>query len=58
VGVTGLHWHGQHLLPRNAQIAELAGFTVCAWRASVDPIPVMVPDHVCVFQVRTGASPR
>src|SRR3989442_1203370 len=25
VGVTGLHWHGQHLLPRNAQIAELAG---------------------------------
>src|SRR5256884_9688822 len=25
VGVTGLHWHRQHLLPRNAQIAELAG---------------------------------
>src|SRR2546428_11843215 len=25
VGVTGLHWHGQHLLPRHAQIAELAG---------------------------------
>src|SRR2546426_7341743 len=25
VGVTGLHWQGQHLLPRNTQIAELAG---------------------------------
>src|SRR6266566_3172118 len=23
VGVTGLHWHGKHLLPRKAQIAEL-----------------------------------
>src|SRR5881397_4002803 len=43
VGVTGLHWHGQHLLPRNAQIAELAG---------------MVPDHVlALFQVATGTVP-
>src|SRR5438477_529701 len=25
VGATGLHWHGQQLLPRNTQIAELAG---------------------------------
>src|SRR5437879_13797026 len=24
VGVTGLHWHGQHLLPRHAQIDDLA----------------------------------
>ncbi len=33
VGVTGLHWHGQHLLPRNAQIAELAkvGVTGLHW---------------------------
>src|SRR3989475_12079192 len=25
IGATGLHWHGQHLLPRNTQVAELAG---------------------------------
>src|ERR687888_355657 len=25
VGATGLLWHGQHLLPRNTQVAELAG---------------------------------
>src|SRR2546430_3587561 len=25
VGATGLHWHGQHLLQRNTQVAELAG---------------------------------
>ena len=23
IGATGLHWHGQHLLPRNSQVAEL-----------------------------------
>jgi len=23
IGATGLHWHGQHLLPRNTQVAEL-----------------------------------
>src|SRR5258707_9966274 len=25
IGATGLHWHGQHLLARNTQVAELAG---------------------------------
>src|SRR6266705_831041 len=25
IGATGLLWHGQHLLPRNTQVAELAG---------------------------------
>ncbi len=25
IGATGLHWHGQHLLPRNTQVAEIAG---------------------------------
>jgi len=24
IGATGLHWHGQHLLPRSSQVAELA----------------------------------
>src|SRR5260370_9805045 len=25
VGATGLHWQGQHLLPRNSPLSEIAG---------------------------------
>src|SRR5467141_1084706 len=58
VGVTGLHWHGQHLLPRNAQIAELAGLLYARGVRAVTINPGMVPDHVvAVFQVATGALP-
>src|SRR2546427_10075512 len=58
VGVTGLHWHGQHLLPRNAQIAELAGLLYARGVRAVTLNPGMVPDHVlAVFQVATGAGP-
>src|SRR2546426_6863262 len=54
VGVTGLHWHGQHLLPRNAQIAELAGLLYARGVRAVTLNPGMVPDHVlAVFQVRS-----
>ena len=58
VGVTGLHWHGQHLLPRNAQIAELAGLLYARGIRAVTLNPGMVPEHVlAVFQVATGAVP-
>src|SRR3989441_250123 len=58
VGVTGLHWHGQHLLPRNAQIAELAGLLYARGVRAVTLNPGMVPEHVlAVFQVATGALP-
>src|SRR5882724_10197173 len=58
VGVTGLHWHGQHLLPRNAQIAELAGLLYARGVRAVTLNPGMVPDHVlAVFQVATGTIP-
>src|SRR6266446_3487021 len=58
VGVTGLHWHGQHLLPRNAQIAELAGLLYARGVRAVTLNPGMVPEHVLtVFQVATGAVP-
>src|SRR5713226_4519432 len=58
VGVTGLHWHGQHLLPRNAQIAELAGLLYARGVRAVTLNPGMVPDHVlAVVQVATGAVP-
>ena len=58
VGVTGLHWHGQHLLPRNAQIAELAGLLYARGVRAVTLKPGMVPEHIlAVFQVATGTVP-
>src|SRR2546429_8840771 len=58
VGVTGLHWHGQHLLPRNAQIAELAGLLYARGVRAVAPHPGMGADHVlALFQVATGTVP-
>src|SRR6266705_104314 len=55
VGVTGLHWHGQHLLPRNAQIAELAGLLYARGVRAVTLNPGMAPEHVlALFQVATG----
>src|SRR2546421_218039 len=58
VGVTGLHWHGQHLLPRNAQIAELAGLLYARGVRAVTLNPGMAPEHVlALFQVATGIAP-
>src|SRR5438093_1036351 len=58
VGVTGLHWHGQHLLPRNAQIAELAGLLYARGVRAVTLNPGMVPEHVlALFQLATGTVP-
>src|SRR5258705_7230465 len=58
VGVTGLHWHGQHLLPRNAQIAELAGLLYARGVRAATLNPGMVPEHVlALFQVATGTVP-
>src|SRR5437773_6691728 len=46
VGVTGLHWHGQHLLPRNAQIAELAGLLYARGVRAVTLNPGITAEHV------------
>lgn len=59
VGVTGLHWHGQQLLPRNAQIAELAGLLYARGIRALTLNPGMSPDHVlALFQVATGIVPH
>jgi HEAT repeat protein len=59
VGVTGLHWHGQQLLPRNAQIAQLAGLLYARGVRAVTLNPGMTPDHVlALFHVATGALPH
>src|SRR5256884_9430866 len=55
-GVTGLHWHGQHLLPPNAQIAELAGLLYAPGVRAVTPNPGMVPEHV-LAPVQGGTRP-
>ncbi|HEX4628720.1 MAG TPA: HEAT repeat domain-containing protein [Gemmatimonadales bacterium] len=58
VGVTGLHWHGQQLLPRNAQIGELAGLLYARGVRQLALNPGMTPDNVlALFQVATGALP-
>src|SRR5260370_39824495 len=44
-GVTGVHWHGQHLLPRNAPIAGLAGVLSARGVRAVHLNPGTVPEH-------------
>jgi len=58
VGATGLHWHGQHLLPRNSQIAELAGLLYGRGIRAVTLNPGMTSEHVLsLFAVATGTIP-
>src|SRR6059036_2641650 len=58
VGVTGLHWQGQHLLPRNTQIAELAGLLYARGVRAVTLNPGMTPDQVlALFAVAMGTIP-
>jgi len=57
VGATGLHWHGQQLLPRNSQIAELAGLLYARGVRTVTLNPGMTAEHVlALFQVATGTA--
>jgi HEAT repeat protein len=55
VGATGLHWRGQHLLPRNAQLAELAGLLYARGVRAVTVHPGATPEHLlALFRVATG----
>ena len=55
VGATGLHWHGQHLLPRNSQIAEVAGLLYARGIRAVTLDPGVTPGNVvALFQVAAG----
>src|ERR1051326_7720921 len=45
IGATGLHWHGQHLLPRNTQVAELAGLLFARGVRAIQINPGVTPDH-------------
>src|SRR5205814_2793573 len=45
VGATGLHWHGQHLLPRNTQVAELSGLLFARGVRAIQVNPGVTSEH-------------
>src|SRR5437879_680191 len=56
IGATGLHWHGQQLLPRNTQLAELAGLLFARGIRAIQVSPGVAADHVlALFGVATGS---
>jgi HEAT repeats len=58
VGATGLHWQGQHLLPRNSQVAELAGLLFSRGIRTIRANPGVTAEHVlALFGVATGGIP-
>jgi HEAT repeat protein len=55
IGATGLHWHGQHLLPRNTQVAELAGLLFARGVRSIQVNPGVTPEQwLGLFGVAVG----
>jgi len=57
IGATGFHWHGQHILQRNAQVNELAGLLYARGIRSLVLHPGVTADHVvALFGVATGTA--
>ena len=55
IGATGLHWHGQHLLQRNTQVAELAGLLFARGIRAIQVNPGVTPEHwLGLFGVAVG----
>src|SRR5882762_95267 len=55
IGATGLMWHGQHLLPRNTQVAELAGLLFARGIRAIQVNPGVTPEHwLGLFGVAVG----
>lgn len=58
IGATGLHWNGQHLLPRNTQLTELAGLLFARGIRALQADPGVTAEHVlALFAVATGTLP-
>ncbi|HEY3280609.1 MAG TPA: HEAT repeat domain-containing protein [Gemmatimonadales bacterium] len=56
IGATGLHWHGQHLLPRNTQVAELAGLLYARGVRAIQMNPGATAEHLlALFGVAVGS---
>src|SRR6266545_4001854 len=55
IGATGLHWHGQHLVPRSTQIAELAGLLYARGVRAIRVNPGVTAEHLlALFGVAVG----
>src|SRR5882672_3627095 len=55
IGATGLHWHCQHLLPRNTQVAELAGLLYARGVRAIQVNPGVTPEQcLALFSVAIG----
>lgn len=55
IGATGFIWHGQHLLPRNTQVAELAGLLFARGIRGMQINPGVTPEHwLALFGVAVG----
>src|SRR5437762_2945683 len=55
IGATGRHWHGPHLLPRNTQVAELAGLLFARGIRAIQVNPGVTPEHwLGLFGVAVG----
>jgi hypothetical protein len=58
VGATGMHWRGQHLLPRNSQLSELASLLFARGVRIIQLNPGATPEHVlALYGVATGTTP-
>ncbi len=58
IGATGIHWHGQQLLPRNTQVAELAGLLYARGIRSVQLHPGATAEQaIGLFEVAMGTMP-
>ena len=55
VGATGIHWQGQHLLPKNTQVSELAGLLFARGIRAIRTSPGIAAEHVlALFGVAMG----
>lgn len=58
VGATGMHWRGQHLLPRNSQLSEFASLLFARGVRGIELNPGATPEHVlALYGVATGTTP-
>jgi hypothetical protein len=57
VAATGMYWRGQQLLPRNAQLSELASLLFARGVRSIQLSPGATPEHVlALYGVATGTT--
>jgi HEAT repeats len=55
IGATGLHWRGQHLVPRSQQVAELAGLLYARGVRAIQLTPGVTAEHLlALFGVAVG----